>query len=226
MGTTRDRDMFSSLRRLAQTGGMVPRSIRQSQRQLCTKPTKPKVEVAPGLSPAGIGPGQHQNRTASRGPLGWASLSLAALVGGAFVFYFRKEKERLTQQRMGRTDSHGNPLLGGPFELFDGDGKIHKSEEYLGKYMLVYFGFTNCPDICPAELDKMATIVTNLDGMEDVGPQMVQPIFITIDPTRDTPAIMKEYTKEFPSSYPGLKRRRRNTKSRCEEIPRVLQHPR
>merc|ERR1712153_140103 len=140
-------DMFSSLRRLAQTGGMVPRSIRQSQRQLCTKPTKPKVEAAPELSPAGIGPGQHQNRTASRGPLGWASLSLAALVGGAFVFYFRKEKERLTQQRMGRTDSHGNPLLGGPFELFDGDGKIHKSEEYLGKYMLVYFGFTNCPDL-------------------------------------------------------------------------------
>ena len=88
------------------------------------------------MSPAGIGPGQHQARTASRGPLGWPGLSLAALVGGAFVFYFRKEKERLTQrdcgryccqllsgwcaERMGRTDSHGNPLLGGPFELFDG----------------------------------------------------------------------------------------------------------
>lgn len=60
--------------------------------------------------------------------------------------------------------------------------------------MLVYFGFTNCPDICPAELEKMATMVTALKAIEeDVG--KIQPIFITIDPKRDTPEIMKEYTK-------------------------------
>eukprot|EP00656_Telonema_subtile_P050852 TRINITY_DN6696_c0_g1_i1.p1 TRINITY_DN6696_c0_g1~~TRINITY_DN6696_c0_g1_i1.p1 ORF type:complete len:158 (-),score=50.99 TRINITY_DN6696_c0_g1_i1:95-568(-) len=86
--------------------------------------------------------------------------------------------------------------------MFEQDGKVHSSEDFKGQHMLVYFGFTNCPDICPAELEKMAQMVTDIDADEETGP--LQPIFITIDPKRDTPAIMKEYATEFHPRFLAL----------------------
>ena len=67
-----------------------------------------------------------------------------------------------------------------------------------GKYALVYFGFSHCPDICPEELDKMAEMI---DKVKERSGDVMVPVFITCDPARDSPAVLKSYLKEF---HPGL----------------------
>lgn len=95
----------------------------------------------------------------------------------------------------------GRPQVGGPFELIDQNGKKMTQEDLKGKYSLVYFGFTHCPDICPEELDKMATM---FDIVEAERPGAVLPVFVTCDPVRDGPEILKEYLSEFHPRFIGL----------------------
>jgi protein SCO1/2 len=90
--------------------------------------------------------------------------------------------------------------LGGPFRLVDQDGKAVTDATYAGKFMLIYFGFTFCPDVCPTELQAMATAIDDLGGPGE----MVQPILISVDPERDTPAQLKEYVASFHPRLVGL----------------------
>lgn len=92
------------------------------------------------------------------------------------------------------------PGVGGAFSLVDGEGKAVTEKSWPGKYKLVFFGFTNCPMICPVSLDKMTTALDKLGG--DAG--KIQPLFITTDPERDTPAVMKTFTANFHKSIVGL----------------------
>ncbi|HEY0426133.1 MAG TPA: SCO family protein [Rhodopila sp.] len=94
-----------------------------------------------------------------------------------------------------------NPIgIGGPFVLQDGDGKPVTDKDFRGRYMLVYFGYTFCPDVCPTTLNAVA------DAMDRLGPASarIQPLFITVDPKRDTPAVVKQYVAAFGSSIRGL----------------------
>jgi protein SCO1/2 len=90
--------------------------------------------------------------------------------------------------------------IGGPFALQDGNGKPITDKDFRGKYMLVYFGYTFCPDVCPTTLNAVA------DAMDKLGPvaSRVQPLFITIDPARDTPAVVKQYAAAFGPKIVGL----------------------
>ena len=83
--------------------------------------------------------------------------------------------------------------VGGPFALTDQKGVLRRSEEFRGKLMLVYFGYTFCPDACPTALQDMTQALDLLGAKADD----VQPIFITIDPERDTAAQMKLYAGNF-----------------------------
>jgi protein SCO1 len=78
----------------------------------------------------------------------------------------------------------------------------------------VYFGFTHCPDICPEELDKMAVMI---DLVKQRCGNVLRPVFITCDPARDTPAVVREYLKEFHPDIIGLCGTYENTKSVCKE---------
>ncbi|HJS84873.1 MAG TPA: SCO family protein, partial [Acetobacteraceae bacterium] len=80
--------------------------------------------------------------------------------------------------------------IGGPFALENGNGQTVTDRDFRGKYMLVYFGYTYCPDVCPTTLTEVA------GALDKLGPKAarVQPIFITVDPQRDTPAVIKQYT--------------------------------
>lgn len=90
--------------------------------------------------------------------------------------------------------------LGGPFQLVDQDGKAVTDASFAGKFMLIYFGFTFCPDVCPTELQAMSTAIDDLGGPGE----MVQPILISVDPARDTPAQLKSYVASFHPRLVGL----------------------
>ena len=93
----------------------------------------------------------------------------------------------------------GEALVGGPFALTDHTGKAVTEQDYLGQNLLVYFGFTYCPDICPTELAKVATAVDMLPADANV-----TPVFITIDPERDGVEEVKAYAEAFHPKMVGL----------------------
>ncbi len=92
------------------------------------------------------------------------------------------------------------PSIGGAFILAGPDGKPVSDRDFRGRYMLVYFGYTTCPDVCPTTLSEMAS------AMDKLGPKAarVQPIFITVDPARDTPGVVRQYTAAFSPRLEGL----------------------
>jgi len=90
--------------------------------------------------------------------------------------------------------------VGGPFALTDDQGKAVTDQTYRGRWMLVYFGYTFCPDVCPTELQTIA------GALDKLGPQAksIVPLFVTIDPERDTPPTLTNYVKLFDDRLIGL----------------------
>jgi protein SCO1/2 len=102
--------------------------------------------------------------------------------------------------RFGAVVQTGEAAIGGPFSLTDQFGRTRSDKDFAGHYMLIYFGYTNCPDICPTTLSVIADA---LDKMEGASSQIV-PIFITVDPARDTPNMLKNYLAAFGPDFVGL----------------------
>ena len=94
--------------------------------------------------------------------------------------------------------------IGGPFTLTDKDGKRVSWDDFKGKYRIVYFGYTFCPDACPTDLSVLIQGFTRFAKDHPQEAAQVQPIFISIDPARDTPARMGEYTAAFSPRLLGL----------------------
>jgi cytochrome oxidase Cu insertion factor (SCO1/SenC/PrrC family) len=90
--------------------------------------------------------------------------------------------------------------IGGPFTLVDHTGKIRSDTEFRGKLMVIYFGYTYCPDVCPTDLMAISQAI---DALGTAG-EMVQPIFITVDPERDTIPHLAEYVSAFHPRLIGL----------------------
>ena len=90
--------------------------------------------------------------------------------------------------------------IGGPFALIDHQGREVTDQDLRGKYLLVFFGFTYCPDICPTTLSDMSSVVDALDQDAD----RITPLFITVDPERDDPATLASYLSHFDPAIVGL----------------------
>ena len=90
--------------------------------------------------------------------------------------------------------------IGGPFTLTDQDGRRRTDMDFHGRLMLVYFGFTYCPDVCPTDLQQIGL------ALDRLGPsgEMVQPVFITVDPERDSPDHLQQYMPLFHPRFVGL----------------------
>lgn len=122
------------------------------------------------------------------------SFLLGSLIGvGALVL-------NQEQPNKNRVITSGKALIGGPFELVGKGGKAVTDKDFRGRHMLVFFGFTHCPDICPAELQIMSAA---LDGLGNKADRVV-PVFITVDPERDTPELMAAYVENFGPNFVGL----------------------
>lgn len=99
------------------------------------------------------------------------------------------------------TSFTGTALIGAPFELLSHTGASISDAAFRGRFMLLYFGFSNCPDICPEEMDKMG------EALQALAPEMrnmVVPVFVTCDPERDDPATVRAYLEEFHPDFVGL----------------------
>jgi protein SCO1/2 len=119
---------------------------------------------------------------------------LAVLVICGLLLY------RLWMERVSPEAVTGEALVGGPFTLTDQDGNAVTDQTYKGKLMLIYFGFTFCPDACPTALGVMSAALDKLDTAAD----RVVPMLITVDPERDTPQVLKDYVSNFLPGMVGL----------------------
>ncbi|KAF4030169.1 SCO1/SenC [Phytophthora infestans] len=136
------------------------------------------------------------------GPITWSGLALAGIVGSGAVYYYYSEKDRLQTQSTSKVTSVGKPLLGGPWTLVDCDTRRAVTDaSFRGKYSLLYFGFTHCPDICPNELVRIGDV---LDTLEAENCPEVVPLFVTVDPKRDTIAQMQAYKADFHPKFKML----------------------
>uniref|UniRef100_A0A673KXF0 SCO cytochrome c oxidase assembly protein 2 n=1 Tax=Sinocyclocheilus rhinocerous TaxID=307959 RepID=A0A673KXF0_9TELE len=131
-------------------------------------------------------------------------LVVMLLFGGVIIgtwWYVYQEKQKKIQ--MQRLEQLRKVAVGqGDFSLLDHTGQRRTKRDFLGRWVLLYFGFTHCPDICPDELDKMTSVVHILDKDPSLPP--VQPLFITVDPERDDVAAMAKYVKDFHPRLIGL----------------------
>lgn len=129
---------------------------------------------------------------------------LAALAAIALAAYVAWQVTRpMPIATVGSSSSVAVPSqikIGGPFTLTDHQGNRVSDEAYRGKLLLIYFGYGYCPDVCPTELQNMAVA---LDEMGEAGADVL-PIFITVDPERDTVEFMAEYVANFHSRMIGL----------------------
>lgn len=154
-------------------------------------------------------------RPIKRGPVTWVSLAVFLLAGGgtvAYVRFLKQEKEKEREKERAR--SVGKAAIGGPFELIDTNGKVVSNEDLKGKWLLIYFGFCHCPDICPDQLEKMATVIEKIESMKNL--PTLQPVFITVDPIRDTKENIKEYLKDFHPRMIGLTGSEEQVKKVCK----------
>lgn len=94
--------------------------------------------------------------------------------------------------------------IGGPFELIDASGKTVRWSDFDGRYRMVYFGYAYCPDVCPLDVGNMMKGYNRFKESEPNLAREVQPIFITIDPARDTPKVVGEFTAAFSDDLIGL----------------------
>ena len=140
----------------------------------------------------------------------WVAFTgIALLLAAIAAFEFVPDARELVSPRSRGTasasaeDTVGVPAgvpIGGPFQLIGEKGNAVTDADYRGRWMLVFFGYTNCPDECPLTLQKMATTLQELGSLAN----RVAPLFITVDPVRDTPERLASYLENFDTRIAGL----------------------
>ena len=135
--------------------------------------------------------------------------------GIGLYYYFQHEKRKVEEKRMlaMQDQSVGRPRIGGPFSLVSSTGHPFTEKDLLGSFSLVYFGFTNCPDICPEELDKMSNVV---DAVAAKHGDVINPVFVTCDPARDRVPLVAEYIADFHPRMIGLTGSYDDVKAACK----------
>jgi protein SCO1/2 len=99
-----------------------------------------------------------------------------------------------------KVSTSGTAVVGGPFRLVATDGQDVSDQAYRGKWLLLFFGYTFCPDVCPTALSNISGAIEKLGS----GAENLQPLFITVDPQRDTREVMKDYLQSFDPRIIGL----------------------
>lgn len=137
------------------------------------------------------------DNTTRRGPWLW----LLAIGLGLLVFaiaYRVVDSQRIPEGNL------SNSSIGQEFSLTDMNGQPVTDQSYDGKWRLMYFGYTWCPDICPTDTAAMAAALRQLRAQDAKAAAKLQPLFVTVDPERDTPAVLRQYLRNFDPQIIGL----------------------
>lgn len=126
--------------------------------------------------------------------------ALAAIGAVAWIAWNSIDQSRMASSNAAPATARPAVTIGGPFQLIDHNGKPASDSDYRGRFMLIYFGYGYCPDVCPTELANMAAALDRLGNRA----KRVQPLFITIDPARDTPKFLAGYVANFHPRLIGL----------------------
>lgn len=94
--------------------------------------------------------------------------------------------------------------IGGPFALTDQDGRPATDRSFAGKYRIMYFGYTYCPDVCPTTAQTIGAAMRRLDRSDPAVSAKVVPVFVTVDPARDTSPVLKQFVRAFYPRFVGL----------------------
>ncbi|KAL9086956.1 MAG: hypothetical protein Q9159_003918 [Coniocarpon cinnabarinum] len=179
----------------------LPSSTRSLAPKRCVNSTQPRLFTTSHT--------QRKARTieqarahARMGPFNPVSFGVFLLCGIGMYWYFQNEKAKIARKKTrDASKGYGKPRIGGEFELMDQHGQKFSSADMKGKFSLIYFGFSHCPDICPDELDKMGRMI---DQIKRKRGDVLLPIVVTCDPARDTPEVLKKYLEEFHPDMIGL----------------------
>lgn len=104
----------------------------------------------------------------------------------------------------GDTPPLAGAKMGGAFALTGEDGKLVRDSDFKGKYRLVYFGYTFCPDVCPVDVQKLMLGLKAFEKEDAARGAKIQPLFVSVDPERDTPAVLRQFTDAFHPRLIGL----------------------
>ena len=129
----------------------------------------------------------------------FATLGMAAIV---LLLLFELRTAR-TDTRQG-AETRLSASIGGAFALTDQNGIRRSQADFAGRPMLIYFGFTYCPDVCPTALDIMGGALDALQQRDAIAHERLQPVFISVDPARDTPPVLRDYLAYFHPRLSGL----------------------
>lgn len=129
----------------------------------------------------------------------FATLGMAAIV---LLLLFELRTAR-TDTRQG-AETRLSASIGGAFALTDQNGIRRSQADFAGRPMLIYFGFTYCPDVCPTALDIMGGALDALQQLDAIAHERLQPVFISVDPARDTPPVLRDYLAYFHPRLSGL----------------------
>jgi protein SCO1/2 len=124
------------------------------------------------------------------------ALAAVAAVGSWWLL----ERAQPPQGGLERSESSQTVSIGGPFELTAHTGARMSDRDFRGRWLLLFFGYTYCPDVCPTTLGTVAVVMDELGALAE----QVQPLFVTVDPERDTPEVLAEYVAQFHPSIVGL----------------------
>ena len=128
-----------------------------------------------------------------------AAMLAAGIVAAVITLRVRDMTASTSAEIPGQIRVSGDLGIGGPFTLTDQDGRRVTDKDFAGRFMLIYFGYTFCPDICPTELNTISLAVQQLGTRV-----RLVPVFVTIDPERDTPEALKAYLAAFGPDIVGL----------------------
>ncbi|XP_073280765.1 protein SCO1 homolog 2, mitochondrial isoform X1 [Primulina huaijiensis] len=131
-------------------------------------------------------------------------VTVLAGIGGLVFFIHNNDEKRAVPKGKGEKferSAISGPIIGGPFSLINTERQLVTEQNLLGNWVLLYFGYTSSPDVGPAEVQKMAKSIDILESEQNL---KVLPIFVTIDPRRDTPSQLRAYIREFDSRIVGL----------------------
>ncbi|CAB4054762.1 SCO1 [Lepeophtheirus salmonis] len=188
---------------------MLSRGLISTFGRIWVAPTRKVAQIRPSqvpirsyaAKPSGMPNWGPKTPGQGKGPVSWKTLRSSGIIlvalGGMYIILKNKKDKEIAKARQ---RSVGKAAIGGDFELIDHTGKTVTNKDFKGHWIMLYFGFTHCPDICPDEMEKMALVKDKLvtksqsDGAID---GQIVPLFITVDPARDGVKEVSEYIKEF-----------------------------